>query len=206
MSRGQARNVSRRLSDRTSPSRSPLPSKLFADAFRDGRSLRFVIMAAVVMAVFYSLYYYPYDANSAPGRLIAGYLAGYARASAALIALVDPAVFVHDNVIAGRFSLKIVKSCAATDIKAMFAAAVLAFGAPLRLRIVGMIVGLVALTALNIARIATLYFVGIHLPGWFDTIHEELFQLTLFAAALGCFAAWLAYVRRNSNGLATITA
>ncbi len=49
---------------------------------------------------------------------------------------------------------------AACDVQALVTAAVLAFPAPWRKKLIGVLFGLGTVVAANLARIATLYFVG----------------------------------------------
>ena len=100
-------------------------------------------------------------------------------------------------VILGAFSLEVVRSCSSLDAQALYAATVLASPARWPTKLLGIGLGLAALTALNVGRIASLYFVGAHAPRSFDAVHEELFPLLLIVAACACFVAWLAWCARG---------
>ena len=55
-------------------------------------------------------------------------------------------------------------------------------------------IGLPVLIAVNIVRICTLYYVGIHLPEWFEFAHLELWPLLFIAVAAFTFvgsANWM---------------
>jgi len=58
----------------------------------------------------------------------------------------------------------------------------------------------VVLTALNMARIASLYFIGAGAPSVFDAAHEELFPLMLIGIACACFAVWAHWVHGALGG------
>lgn len=159
----------------------------------------FVARAATLMIALYGLYYFPYATDSTGERLIAMFLEAQARAAGAFIRLFDGDAGVHGAVIAGSFPLEIVRSCSSLDSQALYAATVLAFPAPIRAKLSGLALGVVALTSLNVLRIASLYFVGAHAPSSFDAVHEELFPLALIAGACACFAAWYAWLARRAE-------
>lgn len=66
------------------------------------------------------------------------------------------------------------KSCNAVDPAWMFAAAVLAFPAPWRSKLLGMVAGFSALLPFNLVRIVTLFLAKSYAPEWFPTIHLEI--------------------------------
>lgn len=141
-------------------------------------------------------FYYPYARDSWPERAIVAYLRLLARASGWLIARFEPSVIVDGTSIGGSFPLQIVKTCSALDAQALYAAAALAFPAPRACKLLGLALGLALLTLLNVARIACLYWVGLHAPLHFDAVHEEWLPAALVLAACLCFAGWARRVVR----------
>jgi exosortase/archaeosortase family protein len=119
-----------------------------------------------------------------------GYLRLLAAVSGWLIARVDDGVTVAGTRIHGRFPLEIVFDCAALDIQALYAVAVLLFSAPWRRKWIGLGTGLGIITAANVARIVALYFIGANAPGAFHTMHHEVFQLALLVLTCALFVAW----------------
>ncbi len=122
--------------------------------------------------------------------MLAGYLHFLAALSGGLIRLFDSSVRVSGTTIHGRFPLEIVFDCAALDIQALYAVAVLVFPAPWRRKLLGLGAGLLIIGAANIARIAALYFIGAHAPGAFHTMHQEVFQLALLVLTCALFVLW----------------
>jgi exosortase H (IPTLxxWG-CTERM-specific) len=157
-------------------------------------ALRFALRFLALGALFYLALYYPHDRASLPARLLGQYVELQARLAAGLVRLFDRGVTVSGNLITGRFSLAIILDCAAIDAQALYAATVLAFPAPWRRKLAGLAAGLAVITAVNLVRIATLYFVGVHWPRTFDFLHEDLFQLGIVAAACASFALWALWV------------
>src|SRR5262249_19012386 len=136
---------------------------------------RYLAKALLLMAVLQGLYLYPYAEGSRVARWINAYLHWQTLGAGALIGLFDAHVSVLGTEIRGRFFLRIVKSCSSLDAQALYVASVLAFPAHGSARALGVVIGVAGLTALNLARIAALYFIGAHAPASFDAIHEELF-------------------------------
>jgi exosortase/archaeosortase family protein len=161
--------------------------------------LRFVFLAAPLMCVLYAAYYYPYASDSLPGRLLHGFLVAQSHAAGWVIALFDAGVSVEGTQIRGRFPLAIVKACSSLDAQALLVASVVAFPARLPGKLLGVLGGTLAMTGLNVARIAALYFVGAHAPQAFDTVHEEVMPLLLIAAACAAFALWASWVRGQAE-------
>jgi exosortase/archaeosortase family protein len=165
--------------------------------FANREAWRFLARAALLMALFYGLYFYPHAPTGWAGRAIAAYLRFTAGAAGALIALGDAGVHVQGTLITGRFPIDIIKTCSSLDAQALFAAAVCAFPVGWRQKVLGLAVGLPLLTGLNLLRIAGLWWVGVHAHTSFDRVHEELFPLLLVAAACAGFAAWALWSRRR---------
>lgn len=67
-----------------------------------------------------------------------------------------------------------------------------------RHRMLGMVTGGLALCALNIARISLLLYLRADAPAWFGVAHEQFAPLAVVLAVLGCFAAWLRSIPRET--------
>lgn len=160
---------------------------------------RFVLSAAALMGALYLLYYFPYPAGSWPARALSGFLALQARAAAALIVCFEPGAYAEGAQILGRFPLVIVKACSSLDAQALFAGCVLAFPAPLRAKGLALAAGCALISALNVLRIALLYFVGADAPDAFDSVHEEVMPLLLVVVASAAFAGWAYWLRRGAH-------
>lgn len=162
-------------------------------------SLRFVLRAALLMALFYVLIYFPYAPGSAAARALAWYVALQARLAGSVLAMFDSSVFVEGTVIRGRFPLEIVLDCTALDAICLFCAAVIAFPAPVRRRLQGLAGGVAAIAFLNLWRIVVLYFAGTYLPALFDLLHEDVLQIALVLAAAGGFVLFAWWAARGST-------
>jgi exosortase/archaeosortase family protein len=159
-------------------------------------ALAYLVRVALAMGVLYGLLYFPYPPESFPVHAISAYLRGVAAVSAAFIRLFDAGAHAHGDLIDGRFSMRIVLDCAALDAHALLAAAVLTFPARWRYRIAGAAAGALVVAAVNVARIALLYFVGVRWPSAFPVLHEEVLQIAIILATFLVFGGWIALVRR----------
>jgi exosortase/archaeosortase family protein len=169
---------------------------------RRPETFRFIVRAALLMAAFYALLYYPYDDASIPARLLYRYLAMLARVSGGCLALFDSTVSVDGLFILGRQPLHIVLDCAALDALALFAATVLAFPARWRLKLTGFVAGGAVIWGFNVLRIVILYATGVRWPQLFDVLHEDVMALLLVLVSVGCFAVWAALSHRQAARVA----
>ena len=90
----------------------------------------------------------------------------------------------------GTFAVDIQNGCNGLEAVAFVAAAVIAFEAPLRARVTGVVVGALAIEAFNVIRILTLYLIGRNHPSLFDTFHLAVWQTVMFGVATLFFVAW----------------
>jgi exosortase H (IPTLxxWG-CTERM-specific) len=158
-------------------------------ATRDKR-VRFVAWFVAIAGLWSFLYSFPYPKGSFADHCLSAHLAMYARVAGALLSLFDPMVHVSGQDIVGRYSIRIVKDCDAMDVTILFASAVLAFPSSWRSRIAGATGGAVAIFAVNLLRICSLYYVGLRLPDAFEFAHRELWPLLLVIGAVGAFMLW----------------
>jgi len=172
---------------------SSLPSREVPFESRAGA--RFALKYALIAGVLFAIYAFPFDLFGARHDWLAGYLAAYARLAGAALSLIEPNVVVTGAHIDGRFPMEIVRNCDAIEINILFLSAVLAFPASWRRKVVASVLGLCVLIALNVLRIALLYFVGVHAPDRFAVVHEQIFPLLLVFAAAFAFLLCARYLR-----------
>jgi exosortase/archaeosortase family protein len=163
------------------------------------QQIRFAVTFGVIAALLLTIYAFPYGELGLREDWFAGYLAAYARLVGRVLGLVDGGVRVEGAVITGRYSLQIVKTCDAMEANALFAAAVLATPGPWARKLGALGGGLVALVALNVIRICSLYYIGASAPGAFQTLHEDVWPLALIVAACGEFVLLAEWIRRGEG-------
>ena len=107
-----------------------------------------------------------------------------------------PVTLNNATIIAGDFHAIILPECTALDITTLLAAAILIYPAPIASRLRGVLLGAIALAALNYIRILTLLLIGMRHPQYVDFAHDIIWQATLIIAAI---AIWLLWHRRISS-------
>src|SRR5437764_7325908 len=123
------------------------------------RQTRFLIVFAVLLIAFYALI----TIGWVDTHVVLPFTAALARVSGAALNLIHEPVHVDGTVIAGsRFAVDIRGGCNGLEAVVFVAAAMLAFHAPMRKRIVGAIAAAVIRDARNVIRSASLYVLGVY--------------------------------------------
>ncbi len=116
------------------------------------------------------------------------------------MSLVSLPVDVHGTTltVAGR-SVVVATECVGIRATAIFLAGVLGFPCSMRNRVIGLLLGIVGVSFLNMVRIAILAAVQGFLPAWFETVHSVLMQgfLVVFVAPL--WIAWMLFSVKSDN-------
>lgn len=101
------------------------------------------------------------------------------------------------DILSSSFGISVVTSCTGLFVTGLFLVAVAAFPASWKARLVGAAIGLVGLFALNVVRLASLYYIGLHWPVAFNSMHQVVWQSLVIAAAV---SLWLLWAGRASPG------
>lgn len=166
---------------------------------RLGAGQRFVVGFIATAAILFGLYFFPYAETGRSESWFSAYLAQYARVVGFALGLFERGISVADNVIGGRFSMRIVKSCDGMEANILFCAATLAFPGPWRRKLVAVPLGLAALVAFNVLRLCCLYYIGIYFPAAFELAHFEVWPLLVVGFALLDFLACARWVQRTNS-------
>jgi len=161
------------------------------------RQTRFLIVFAVLLIAFYAVI----TIDAVDRRVVLPFTAALARISGAALNLIGEKVHVAGTVIAGsRFAVDIRGGCNGLEAVVFVCAAMLAFHAPIRKRILGALAAAVILEALNIIRIDSLYLLGVYHRNVFDMFHLAVWQTLMFGAAVFLFLIWTSIVApRNAS-------
>jgi exosortase/archaeosortase family protein len=161
---------------------------------------RFVVSFALIAGCLLALYYSPRGNESAVERFTSQYLCAYTRLVSYGIGVFDPHAFAHGNVVTGRFSMQIVKSCDAMEANILFAAAFVALPAVWWRKAASLLAGLMALCVFNLLRLFVLYWVGVFVPKSFDFLHYDVWPLLMIAFAAVDFIVCVHWARRSDGG------
>ena len=147
------------------------------------------------MAVFYWLSVIPFSQ-----RALFDYLCANAWISNVLLNCLGQECQVSQVTIqSADFGIAIRKGCDAIEPSWLFCASVLAFPAPFKRKIPGVLIGVAVLLALNVVRIVSLYFIGVHLPGFFSTAHLEIWPVVFIVTAILLWLGWIRWAMRNNG-------
>jgi exosortase H (IPTLxxWG-CTERM-specific) len=120
-----------------------------------------------------------------------------ADASAWIIHLFDGSTVSNGKYIqnaSGSFIVSIERGCNGIEAVIILISAILAFPAPWKHRILGLVFGFLAIQVLNLVRIVSLFYLGLWSPVWFKWFHEYLWQALIVLDALIVFLVWLRYL------------
>jgi exosortase H (IPTLxxWG-CTERM-specific) len=155
------------------------------------RQTRFLIVFAVLLIAFYAII----TIGAVDKRVVLPFTAVLARISGAALNLIGERVAVNGTVIAGaRFAVDIRGGCNGLEAVVFVCAAMLAFHAPLRKRIIGALAAALILEALNVIRIDSLYLLGVYHRNVFEMFHLAVWQTLMFGAAVFLFLIWTSIV------------
>jgi exosortase/archaeosortase family protein len=149
--------------------------------------LRFALTYAAIAGCLLAIYAFPFELFGAKQDWLHGYLAAYAHLAGGVLGLFDRTISVDGTLIHGRYPLEIVRNCDAAELNILFGSAILAFPAKVGRKLGRLAGGLAALVAANVLRICSLYYVGVLAPGWFHTLHEEVWPLLLMVFTVSVF-------------------
>lgn len=153
----------------------------------DCKAIRFCLWFGVLSSAF-ALAYYQWLIESQPFQTFLIWNADVV--ALVLRALGEDVVTATDAVVSPRFRVRIAQGCDSLFPSGMFAAAVLAFPLDWRRKWRGVALGIVAVFAINLARIVTLYEVGVHWPSRFATIHLDVWRPLFFVLSIAIWMVW----------------
>jgi exosortase/archaeosortase family protein len=149
--------------------------------------LRFGLKFFILMAMYYCLVLVPFI-----DRLFYQYLLANAWISNSIINLLGGASQVSGVTIrSGQFAIAIRRGCDALEPAWFFSAAVLSFPAAFSRKWPGIVVGAAAILLLNLVRIVSLFFIGIHAPRLFDASHLEIWPAAFIVVAVLLWVGWI---------------
>ena len=153
------------------------------------RSLLFLVRFVVLLVVLYVVVAW----NPINDAVVVPLTAAIARVSGTLLnALGERVTVAGTEIHSGAFAVQIENGCNGLEAALLFAAAVLAFPAPWRRKVIGLVVGFAAIQALNLVRVISLFWIGAHRPALFSSSHTVLWQSAVVLASVLMFLAWAA--------------
>lgn len=135
--------------------------------------------------------------NQVNERLIEPFTAQVAKASGIALNLIGQDIEMQGTIIrSSRFAVNIRNGCNGVETMIIFLAAVLAFPAPWRARLIGLVFGCLAIQLVNLVRVVALFLTGAYFPAFFDSSHTVIWQtlVILFGVLL-----WIYWANRFAH-------
>ncbi len=153
---------------------------------------RFFVLFVALLVVLFGIELTPW----AQHWLVVPWTGALATISTALVTFFDANVVAVGKVIRSTtngFAVSIEAGCNGVEATLVLAAAMLAFPAPWRYKLLGLAVGAVAVQLLNIVRVVSLFYIGQWNLAVFEWAHQYAWQALIM---LDVLVVWLIWVRR----------
>jgi exosortase H (IPTLxxWG-CTERM-specific) len=140
--------------------------------------------------------------NSVQEAVIEPFTGLLAKLSATLIMPFDDAVVAYGKVLQfgpGGFAVSIEAGCNGVEATLVLIAAVLAFPAPWGARLAAILLGFVAVQAMNVLRIISLFYLGNWNMDIFTWVHLYLWPALIMLDVLIVFIVYLRYLSRQAS-------
>lgn len=159
---------------------------------------RFLILFVTIQIVLFGLELL----NPVQEHLVLPWTTFLADTCSSLVKLFDASAASQGKVLFNSttgFGVSIEPGCNGVEAMIVLVAAMLAFPAPWKHRLIGLAVGFVAIQGLNIVRVISLFYLGQWNTRAFEFAHEFLWQGLIM---LDVLVVWLIWVRANPQQLA----
>lgn len=115
-----------------------------------------------------------------------------ARTSNVFIRLIGFDTQVSGTLITGSdgFSVNILKGCNGAYVIAIYLSAVFAFPSGWKPKLIGSLIGIPAVQAINLVRIVSLYYLGVRRPDLFESFHYHVWQVVVIVLSMAVWIAW----------------
>ena len=153
--------------------------------------LRFFVLFVVLQAVLFGLELTPWVQT----WLVVPWTGLLASISTWLVTVFDPNVMAIGKIMRStrtEFAVSIEAGCNGVEATIVLVAAILAFPAPWRNKLIGLAAGIVAVQGLNVVRVISLFYLGQWDRQWFEWAHLYIWQALIM---LDVLIVWLIWVR-----------
>jgi len=153
--------------------------------------IRFFVQFLVLQAVLFGAELTPW----AQEYFVVPWTNALAALSARLVTFFDPNVLAAGKMLqstANGFAVSIESGCNGVEATIVLLAAILAFPAPWKHRLMGLVAGIVAVQGLNVIRVISLFYLGQWNLNVFEWAHLYVWQALIM---LDVLIVWLVWVR-----------
>jgi len=137
--------------------------------------------------------------------VIVPFTSGIAHVSVWFMRLFDSNVIAQNDAIIDALNgggIQVVAGCNGVEAVLILVSAVIAFPAPWKHKLLGIGLGFVAIQALNLVRIISLYYLQRWNHAWFEWFHLYLWQALIVLDALVFWLIWLRWLPRTEPTIA----
>lgn len=162
--------------------------------------VRFFLWFLVLQAALFGLELTPW----AQGWFVVPWTHTLAAISASIVQLFDPRVLAYGKVLqsaSNGFAVSIEAGCNGVEATIVLVAAILAFPASWRRKLVGLAIGIVAVQGLNIVRVISLFYLGQWNFSVFEWAHLYVWQALIMLDVLVVWLLWVRTLPRPAAGL-----
>jgi exosortase H (IPTLxxWG-CTERM-specific) len=160
--------------------------------------LRFFLLFVVLLAVMFGLELTPW----AQDWLVLPWTSALASISTWIVTLFDGNVVATGKVMSSNtngFAVSIEAGCNGVEATLVLLAAMLAFPAPWKHKVIGLVLGILAVQLLNILRVISLFYLGQWNYDVFEWAHLYVWQALIMLDVLVVWLIWVRRVPRTGN-------
>ncbi|MBP9823786.1 MAG: exosortase H [Thermoanaerobaculia bacterium] len=151
------------------------------------RELGFLILFVLILGTTFTLISW----NPVNDRVIEPFTGAIARAGGATLNQLGQQTTMSGTIIRNdRFAVNIRNGCNGVEAMLIYFAAVLAFPASWRSRLLGVVLGFVAIQLVNLVRVVALFLTGVYFPRLFDSSHTVIWQTVVILSGVLLWILW----------------
>jgi len=157
---------------------------------------RFFIIFLVILAVLFGVS----KLGPVDNAVVLPWTALVAKVSAAIARFFDPTVIAYGKILKSAhtgFSVSIESGCNGVEAAIVLVAAMLAFPSSWKLKLWGILLGFIAVQAVNLLRVVTLFFVGEWSLKVFEFAHLYMWQALIMLDVLVVWLLWMRVVAKR---------
>ena len=138
--------------------------------------------------------------NSVNNHVIEPFTAAIARSSGTVLNLIGQGIEMQGTIIRNdQFAVNIRNGCNGVEAMLIFLAAVVAFPASWRARLIGLGLGFIAIQGINLIRVVALFLTGVYAPKFFDSSHTVIWQTVVIGFSVVLWVLWANLFVGNEN-------
>ena len=169
-----------------------LGKELWSWYLNKGPIFQFGLKFSLLVALFYLFSMAPFCQST----LYPAYLKANARASSVILNYFGQHCSVMGQTIQSpKFSIIVSQGCDAVESSWFLCAAIFAFPAPFTRKLPAVLIGIILLQPLNLARLVTLFLIGVYYPLLFETAHIEVWPVVFILVIISFWMGWLKWIK-----------